>query len=102
MVNRERQKVSVESTSVSIEYSSVDSAIETLQFYKKTYGGNAYIKPVQYDYSEGSYLGIFIEVDETDKQMEYRIKNEEKWEKEQIDRDIKQLKILQEKYNDKI
>jgi hypothetical protein len=77
-VNRERIKGWKEITSLDLDYHSLADAIATLESYRAEYGDNTRMERVRYGDGDGEYWAIMQNRDETDEEMNLRIKWEEK------------------------
>jgi hypothetical protein len=77
-VNRTREIVSEEVSTVEFEDLTIDQAITELETIKKAYGGDAKIELRRYSYSEDTYFGVMAQIPETDTQMNARIAKEER------------------------
>jgi hypothetical protein len=97
-VNYERKKVSREVTTLDLDYSMIDSAIEELQNIRRNYGTELRIRRQSYDYSDGEYWAVMGDRDETDKEMRKRIADEERWEADQAVRDRRDFERLKAKF----
>ena len=95
-VNRERQKVSRCMEDLDLEYSTLEKAALEIKSLIERYGKDAMIKEYC-DYGQDR-LGVFVQVDETDEQMQIRIAAEEIWEAERKVRDLAELERLKKQY----
>lgn len=100
-VNRERQKVWHEKCKLDyldFENCDLDELMETLQKYRDRYGPGCRIQKCYYDYSNDTYLAIMKKEDETDKEMQIRIDNEEKREEYFLERERQEYERLKSKF----
>ena len=78
-VNRERKMVPVEVTQLYIDGDTIKQVIAQLQDMALSYGEDAVISKENEPYSDSTYLGVFVELPETDEAMTKRIAQEEVW-----------------------
>ena len=90
-MNYERKRKQVSLGKLTTNWSSIEFLKETIMHYEEL-GAEEYYIDVNRD-SEGWFDGTFIEFfgsrDETDDEYNHRIKQEEQWEKEKIEKDKK-------------
>ena len=77
-VNRNREKVRRTRDTVDLEYDTLDAAIAQLEGYRKLYGGDAVINLIDRPYDDTEFLAVTIMEDETDKEMQHRIEQQER------------------------
>lgn len=99
-VDRTRKIISAEAESISFEYTSIGSLLETFKRLNKEYGPEAEIQSCYYPYdnSDSKYFAVFAKRPETDKEMNKRIAQEEVWQKEQDERDRRDFERLKLKF----
>lgn len=100
-VNRERKMVGKEMTTLSFEYCTLGDVLKQVQGYVEAYGADAYIDRHCYAYEDREYDFVMMKVPETDKEMEARIAQEEKFEKECQERDKANYERLKKIYDAK-
>jgi len=72
--------------------------IETLQSYITLYGDSVRIEETQYEYDNGTYLGVFIDAPEDDMQYAKRVAQEVEYEQRVEAQERKQYEALKAKY----
>ena len=85
-VKRERIKVQTEVESLCLEYMTVGDAINQLEYIRNTYGADARFMKRSYDYSDGEYLAVMVEREETDDEYAARTVRIEENEKREFER----------------
>jgi hypothetical protein len=97
-VNRERQKVRQEATSIDFNWDTLAQVKKEIDRLIDFYGKDATIRKTTDGWSDREYYGVFIEVDESDAEMNARIAQEEKYAKIQEDHDAKEFERLKNKF----
>ena len=95
-VNRERKMVPSIATDLYVSYQTLDQVRTEINRLIDTYGGDAVVQKYN-DHGE-EYLGVIIQVPETDKRMADRIAQEERREAEQAVRDLADFERLKAKF----
>ena len=99
MVDRTRKLVRVfTGADVDIKYTTLKSALAKIQDLIAQYGEDAEINVHTERWSDSEYLGVFITREETDEELEDRIKNEEIWEANWAARDRAEYQRLKQKF----
>jgi len=101
MVNRERMMSPRRMETLDLDYSTLSSALETIQCLIDKYGPDAMICEYDADYSDNKYLAVSVKVPETDQEMAKRIREEERWEADMTARDRVEFERLKAKFGDK-
>lgn len=101
MVDRTRKMVRYPAEEVDIKYSTLGSALQTIQRLIEKYGENADIDMHSYAYSDTEYFYVFTDRPETDEEMQTRIRQEEIWAKNREEQDIKEFERLKKKFKSK-
>jgi uncharacterized Fe-S cluster-containing protein len=97
-VNYERQLVEHEETTIYLEYHTLGQIAEEIQRLIESYGADATVK-MRSDYgSTKEYPTVFTKRLENDKQYQYRIAGEERWAKDQEQRDAAEYARLTAKF----
>ena len=100
MVDRSRKIVNAYTgADLDLEYLTLKDASARIQELIARYGEDANIKMRSEPYSDSEYLGIYAARAETDQEMARRIAQEEKWAKEQEERDRRDFERLSAKFN---
>lgn len=97
-VNYERKMVSVEVDTIDIEYFTLGQILENITKSINEYGKDAKVSLNTYSYTTDTYYAINMMKPETDQQYNKRIAEEEKYYKQQEDRDAAEFKRLSEKF----
>lgn len=98
-VNYERQMVDHEETTIDMDYQTLAEIAEKIQRLIEQYGADATVKNVSAEYgSDKEYPTVFTRRLEDDRQYKYRIANEERWAKQQEDRDAAEYARLSAKF----
>lgn len=99
-VNYERQMVDHEETTIYLDYQTLGQIAEEIQRLIESYGADATVKNVcdAYSNSEKEYPRVFTKRVEDDRQYNTRIANEERWVKQQEDRDAAEYARLKTKF----
>ena len=100
-VNYERKKRKEQGESLE-SYSSGKELIaqikRIMKYHKDVYGSETIFDYEEAMYSDTRYLYSYYERDETDAEMAERIKNEERWDKDQKERDAREYARLKAKF----
>ena len=99
-VNRERKMVPKQQTSVNFEYDTLEMVLNQVKMLVKEYGKDAKIQchGDAYSNSDKEYMYVYKDELETDEEMAKRLAHEEKWAKEDEERDAAEFKRLQAKF----
>lgn len=101
MVDRTRKMIRMPAEEVDIKYSTLGSALETIQRLVEKYGEKADIDTYSYAYSDTEYLYVYAEREETDEEMQRRILQEERWEKRREEQEKADFERLKKKFESK-
>ena len=100
MVDRSRKVIrAYTGTDIDLEYLTLKEAAARIQSLIAQYGEDAKIETHSPAYSDSEYLGVYADRPETDKEMARRIAQEEKWAKDQEERDRREFERLRAKFN---
>ena len=97
-VNRERKKVRREVTSINFDWDTLEQVKKEIERLIKDYGKDATILKTTDGWSDHEYYGVFVDVDESDAQMDARIAQEEKYAKLAEEQDAKEFERLKNKF----
>ena len=95
-VNCERKMVKSEVDTLYVNYINLELLLNHVKGLIKKHGPDAVVQMMSSDF--GAYVGVTALVPETNVQMERRIAQEERAEKEQDERDQKEYERLTKKY----
>ena len=95
-VNCERKMVKSEVDTLYVNYINLELLLNHVKKLIKKHGPDAHVQMMSSDF--GAYVGVTALVPETNVQMERRIAQEERAEKEQDERDQKEYERLTKKY----
>jgi hypothetical protein len=99
----ERQLVSKEVDTFSFEYETLESILRTVEGLIESYGRDAVVRCErdQYSDSDKEYARVYMQVPETDAQMELRISVEERYAARTLAQEKFDYARLQAKFGDK-
>lgn len=101
MVDRTRKMVRMPAEELDIKYSTLGSALQTIQRLIEKYGKKADIDTHSYPYDDREYLYVYAERPETDEEMHRRILQEEQREKSREEQDRREFERLKKKFESK-
>lgn len=93
-----RKTVLIPAEYIDLEYMTLDELYEKAQELRNKYGGSCIINKTDNEWDSG--CSVMVERPETNKEMNLRIKQEEKNEKWREERDKKEFERLKKKFNE--